>query len=144
MAYAKITNQAPFAANLKAPGEIVLQLDTGQLIAVRARVDVQRGSGSATLFCDARLVNADGTDKLDANGKDITSSFSHTTSKVGIDAAGGRGPMMKLCIMALLGESTGPLWNDAVHAEFLDHANIRTTIASALTAGSVTTLGAIL
>lgn len=143
MAYTKIADQTPFAANLQ-PNEIVVRLDMGAKVALRADINVQRLSGVASINGFARVVKADGSNFLDPQGNPVTASVSHTTSTAQVQQIGSIKGVVKLCFMALLGEPTDPLWLDPIHAEFLDHASIRTTIANAQSAGPVTDASTIL
>lgn len=121
------------------PNETAVTLDTGDNVAVLAVCGVQDGSGNVAITAAARVINADGTDKLDANGQPVKSGFSHGTNPTEVAAAGNIQAVQKCVLMAILGESTSPLWQDAIHATTLEGASIRTAIASAAHAGPVDT-----
>lgn len=142
MSYTK-PSQTPFAANL-AVDEFVVTLDTGENIAVRCGAVVQNNTGYVMLTAQARVVDASGTTQNDANGHPITSETGCNASPSDIALAGSMGAMQKLAIMAVLGESTAPLWTDTVHTTMLTNASIRNTIASAAHAGPVSDLAALL
>lgn len=121
------------------PNETAVTLDSGDDVAVSAVCGVQDGSGNIAITASARVINADGTNKLDASGAAVTSGFSHGTNSVEIAAAGSVQAVQKLVLMAVMGESTSPLWADPIHATVLQNASIRTAIASAAHAGPVNT-----
>lgn len=135
MSYAVIS---PQPAGLQ-PGETAVTLDTGDHVAVSAVCGVQDGSGNVSVTAAARVINADATGKLDANGKAITSGFSHSTNPTEEASVGGIAGVQKCVLLAVLGESTAPLWQDPIHATVLQNASIRTAIASAAHAGPVNT-----
>ena len=137
MSYTKVTlTQAQQASLL--PGEtIVVKLDTGDYVAVGIHASVQGNSGHAVVKATARAVNTDGSSRLDPNGQAIASALSHTTNIDEVTSVGGIGPLEKLVAMAVLGESTAPLWQDPIHAGMLANASIRTYLTSASHAGPV-------
>ena len=119
------------------PNETAVTLDTGDLVAVQAVGAIEANTGNPSITAGARVINADGTDKLDAVGHAITSGLSHVTNQTEITAAGSMAAVQKCVLMAVLGESTAPLWQDAIHATILQNASIRTNLASAAHAGPV-------
>lgn len=121
------------------PNETAVTLDTGDHVAVSAASGVQDGSGNVVITASARVINPDGTDKLDANGKAVTSGFSHGTNPTEESSVGGIAGVQKCVLLAVLGESTTPLWQDPIHATALQNASIRTAVASAAHAGPVNT-----
>lgn len=118
-------------------GETAVTLDTGELVAVAAVSSVEPNTGNPAIVASARVINADGTDKLDAVGQPIKSGFSHVTNTVEIAQVGSMAAVQKCVLLAVLGESTAPLWQDAIHQSVLENASIRTNIASSIHAGQV-------
>lgn len=141
MPYTK-PDQTPFI-NLR-PNEFVVTLDTGENVAVFSQITVQQNTGSPAVSVEARVVDATGSDTVDAAGQTIHTGFSHVTEQNEIASVGSVQAVQKLCILAVLGESTAPLWQDAIHATMLQTASIRTNIASAAHAGPATDLGSLL
>ena len=119
------------------PNESAVKLDTGDGVAVAAVCSVAQNSGCPVIAATARVINADGTDKLDAQGKPITAAFQHTSCPEEITTVGSMGAVQKCVLMAVLGEPTTPLWTDPSAATMLSNASIRTAIASAVHAGPV-------
>jgi hypothetical protein len=142
MSYSK-PDQTPFAANLT-DHETVVTLDTGQNVAVRCEGSVEPNSGNPAVAAWARVVGADGVSLLDGAGAPILSAFTHCSNPTEMADLGGAAALQRLAVMAVLGESTAPLWQDPIHSSVLENASIRTNIASAAHAGPVTDLGAIL
>ena len=142
MAYTK-PDQTPFAANLN-DNEIVVTLDSGQNIAVRCECSVEPNSGNPVCKAFARVVDATGANALDSMGEPMLASFGHTSSAAELDELGGMPALQKIAIMAVLGESTAPLFQDPIHATELLNWSIRTNIAAAAHAGPVTDLGSLL
>lgn len=141
MSYSK-PDQTPFAANLT-DHEVVVQLDSGDYVAVCCACSVEPSSGNAVIKAAARVVDGTGADALDADGGAMKTSFSHTSSpqeasELGIPA------LQKISMMAVLGESTAPMFQDPIHAVELINWSIRTNIASSAHAGPVTDPGALL
>lgn len=135
--------QTPFTANLAAD-EFVVTLDTGQSVAVHVIGSVEPTSGNPVCTAWARVVAADGTDALDAAGQPMKTGFAHTSNPTELISLGGAPALQKIMLMAVLGESTAPLWQDPIHASVLENASIRTNIASSAHAGPVSNLGALL
>jgi hypothetical protein len=142
MAYTK-PDQIPFAGNL-APDEFVVTLDSGQSVAVRAEGSVEPTSGNPVCAAWARVVNGDGTNAVDAAGQPMETAFCHTSNPTELAELGGAAVLQKIMLMAVLGESTAPFWQDPIHASVLQNASIRTNIASAAHAGPVTDLSSLL
>lgn len=123
--------------------ETGVTLDTGDDVAVAAVCSVAENSGSPVIAATARVIDADGTDKLDAQGQPIKAAFQHTTCQQEITQVGNMADVQKCVLMAVLGEPTSPLWTDPSCAQMLADASIRTNIASASHAGPVN-VGALL
>lgn len=62
MAYT-VMNPQPIGLH---PNETAVTLDTGDLVAVQAICSIESNTGNTSIVCAARVVNPDGTDKLDA------------------------------------------------------------------------------
>lgn len=133
--------QTAFADNLK-PGEFVVQLDQGEFVAVSATGTVEPNSGNTVMEASARVVNADGSEYLDANGSPIKTHYSFSCDMDGINAIGGMVEFQKKMLLTVLGEDA--LWTNPPHQDVLDHASIRTNIAAADQAGPVTNILSIL
>lgn len=133
MSYTKTT---PQPSGLQ-PNETAVTLDTGDMVAAHGVTGVEPNTGNPAITSSARVINSDGTDRLDATGQPITSAFAHTSTQAEIAAAGGISAVQKCCLMAVLGEPTSPLWTDPIHAQMLANVSIRTAIASAAHAGPV-------
>jgi hypothetical protein len=143
MSYKKI-DQATFAANLAA-GEIVVQVDTGELVAVRAIGSVEPNSGNVVIDARARAVAADGTTLADTDGQPIQSSYSASLDAANLTAHGGIDGFRRNMILTVLGEPC-PDWPGELdrHQDVLDHASIRMNLVAASHAGPAMDLGAIL
>jgi hypothetical protein len=141
MSYTK-PDQTPFTA--LQPNETVVTLDAGDTVAVRCESSVEPNSGNPAVAAWARVVDATGADRLDGMGQAIQSAFSHCSNPTELAQVGGAAQLQKLALMAVLGESTAPLWQDAIHATVLENASIRTNITAAAHAGPVTDPGALL
>jgi len=90
------------------------------------------------------VVDGTGSDRLDAMGMPMLSSFIHTSNPTELGSLGGSAALQKLTVMAVLGEPTTPLWGDPIHATMMQNASIRTNLASAAQAGPVTNLATII
>lgn len=130
------TKADPQPAGLNA-GETAVTLDDGTIVAVQATTTVQETSGCPVIAATARAINADGTPKTLADGSPIASTFHHTSNPDEVNDTGGIAQVQKCCLLAVLGESTAPLWQDPIHATALANASIRTAILSAAHAGPV-------
>ena len=119
------------------PNETAVTLDTGDMVALNAVCGIESNTGNPSIVGAARVINADGTDKLDAIGQPITSGFSHVTNATEIAQVGTMAGVQKCVLLAMLGESTAPLWQDPIHQTILQNASIRTNLASAAHAGPV-------
>jgi hypothetical protein len=126
------------------PGEFVVQLDTGEFVAVIAQTFIVEESGNPSIHARARVVNADGSAARDANGDQIQTGFSHSTNQVELENLGGITEVQRAVLLAVLGEPASQLWADPVHASVLEHASIRTNIASAAHSGVVPDVGQLL
>lgn len=124
-------------------GETTVTLDSGDLVAVAASCSVEGNSGNPTVACTARVINADGSDKLDAVGQPMHSAWCYTSFPAEVanlgsgDSTAGMAVLQKCCLLAVLGEDTSPMWADPIHFTALQDASIRTNIASAAHAGPV-------
>ncbi|MGH8160291.1 MAG: hypothetical protein ACREPQ_19435 [Rhodanobacter sp.] len=143
MAYTKPV-QTPFAANLQ-PHEFVVQLDTGDYVAVDAEMSVEPNTGNPAVMVSARAVDATGMTRNDSGTPPmpIASAFSHTSNQTELAALGGVNALQLQACLAVLGETT-TIWNDSVHASVMENASIRTNLASAAHAGPVTDLSTLL
>ncbi|KZC23552.1 hypothetical protein RHOFW104T7_13195 [Rhodanobacter thiooxydans] len=141
MSYTK-PDQAPFT--VLQPNETVVTLDTGDNVAVRCESSVEPNSGNPAVAAFARVVDTTGADKLDGAGQPIKSAFTHCSNPTEVENVGGASALQKLAMLAVLGESTAPLWQDPIHATVLENASIRTNITAAAHAGPVTDPGALL
>ncbi|HEX5328339.1 MAG TPA: hypothetical protein VFW75_16920 [Acetobacteraceae bacterium] len=104
---------------------------------VQGHCDLQPDSGCPVISATARAVDKTGASLTAPDGSPIAAAFQHTSNQDEITAAGGIGPVMKCCLLALLGEPTTPLWTDPIHATMLTNVSIRTAIASAAHAGPI-------
>jgi len=146
MSYTKVD---PQPANLSVPltfngvttsvPATAVTLDSGDIVAVAAKTGVHPTSGDPEIAAVAVAINADGSQRVDANGQTIASSFCPSIAQPDIDACGGIAAAQKCVLMAVLGEPTAPLWQDPSCAVMLANASIRTTLASAAHAGPVNT-----
>lgn len=123
------------AFTLLQPNEVVVTLDTGDHIAVRCESTVEPNSGNPAVAAWARVVDSVGADKLDGMGQSMCSSFSHCSNPTEVATIGGVPALQKLALLAVLGESTSPLWQDPIHQTTLENASIRTNLAAAAHAG---------
>ena len=142
MSYTKL-DPTPFAANL-APGEVIVQLDTGDDVAVRATISVQDQTGLPAMQAWARAVNPDGTTRTGPDGSPIQCSMSHRMTAEELAAVSGAAGALKLAIAAVLGEPTMPLWTDPIFTTDLQAWSIRTNLSTAAHWGSVTDLASVL
>ncbi len=142
MSYTKL-DPTPFAANLAA-GEVVVQLDTGDDVAVRATISVQDQTGLPAMQAWARAVNPDGTTRTGPDGSPIQCSMSHRMTAEELAAVSGAAGALKLAIAAVLGEPTTPLWTDPIFTTVLQDWSIRTNLSTATHWGSVTDLASVI
>lgn len=134
-------DQAQFAGNI-APGEFVVQLDTGEYIAVRAVTSVEPNTGNTVVDAYAVAVNADGTTWRDAVGDMARTTYDFCADAATVEAIGGIEVFRRKMLLTVLGENAE--WVNAPHADVLDHASIRTTLAAAANAGVVENIGDVL
>lgn len=139
MAYSKPV-QTPFV-NAK-PREFVVHLDSGEFVAVKANGHVAPQTGNCIIHAAARVVTADGSSLLDADGNPIASEYNCNFDAANLAAVGGISGFRKLMLLTVLGEN--PAWPNALDADVLAHANIRPNIASASVAGPVSGIGSLL
>lgn len=138
-----VPDQTPFADMMR-EGELVVELDTGDLVAVYAVTSVEPNTGNPVVVAEARAVNADGSTKCDGCGDQTGTSFSHCSNATEVATLGGIDKLQKLVVMAVLGEDTAPLWKDPAHTAMLDHASIRSNLMCAAHAGPVKGLASLL
>lgn len=139
MPYTK-PDQAAFSE--AGPEELVVQLDSGELVAVRAIGEVDQNTGNAVIKARARAVQADGSPLLDANGHITQSEYAFSADPAGVDAMGGMTAFQKLMLLTVLGEN--PQWPSPPASDILEHASIRTNLAAAAHAGPVMGIAALL
>lgn len=130
------TVTSPQPAGLQ-PDETAVTLDSGQIIAVQATCSVAANSGNPVIAATAREIDATGAPVNDPNGQPIQSAFKHASNPSEITLCGNIAALQKCVLMAVLGESTAPLWTDPTAATMLANASIRTALASAAHAGPV-------
>ena len=114
------------------PGETVMALDTGLLVAVSCRCKLLLDNRMC-FHALARAIDEDGVPLLDAGGNPIVREFKHS-APVGVDSE----TMARDCMLAVLGEKTpedlNPLgMRDAVLARY----NIRLAVEAAPAVGQV-------
>lgn len=126
-------------------GALVVQMDTGDYVAVRADVSVEPNTGNPVVKAEAWRVNGtDGTELPDCNGQRVHAAFSHTSCPGEIESLGSISEVQKRVIKAVLGEDTSPLWTDPIHSTVLEHASIRPNLEAACHTGPVADLGSLL
>ncbi|MDE1988906.1 MAG: hypothetical protein KGI82_00420 [Betaproteobacteria bacterium] len=118
------------------PNEVQFTLDTGQSVAVRARVS-RLGNGSTAFDADARVLDAKGETALDGNGHPIQSSARFT-----LDAATANSvtptAAKKDAVLLVLGET--PLVLTSFSKGQTESWSLRSAISAAAHAGPVTDL----
>jgi|GEM_PF-3249623 len=140
MAYTK-PDQTPFTK--LQPNEFVVTLDSGQNVAVAVSVWTEDTSANPSLVSAARVVQADGSNQLDANNDPIRSAFTHTSNATELANVGGMANLQKQMLLAVLGEAT-TLWSDPIHTTDMQNASIRASITTAGHAGPVASPGSLL
>ncbi len=131
MSYTK-PDQAQFLDNLLV-GEFVVQLDQGEFVAVSVKGAVEPNSGNSVMESTARVVNADGTPTLDANGQPLSTHYSFSCDIDGINAMGGMSEFQRKMLLSVLGEDAN--WINPPPVDVLNHISIRTNLAAADAAG---------
>lgn len=130
MSYTKRTD-TPCAA-----AETVVQLDSGQLVAVQCIASRTTGGDMLVFTASARWVDAQGVTQCDSNGREVSVAFPTTLSPEDVTRLGA-GVITKECLMLVLGE---PLTPDPDHPEvtvirwaaaLVAQCSIRNAIASA-------------
>lgn len=115
----------------------VVQLDSGELVAVAARCGMHPTSGNLMIHATARVVDSSGADILDALGQTLDTTFGHEFTPDEITSCGSVSNAQKCVLMAILGEDTTPMWQDALCATMLANVSIRTDIENAAHSGQV-------
>lgn len=131
MAYTK-PDQTLFQDNLEY-GEFVVQLDSGEYVAVQALCSVEGNTGYTVVKARARVVNPDGSWYFDGAQQTITSSYSFTASPDYINACGGPSGLQRMMCLTVMGENAG--WPDTQDETTMLHASIRTNLAASDHAG---------
>lgn len=107
-------------------GETVVELDTGDLVAVRCD---RRLLGDRIVFhVQARAIDADGGAVLAADGRPVTREFKHG-EPVGVDADA----TARQCLLAAMGEASELALSDRVLASY----SIRVALQAAAAVGPV-------
>ena len=112
------------------PGETAVTLDTGETVATACAIEARDG-GDVFITATARSIEADGTARLLPSGSPIASQIGHLAKPQETADLGGLSAVQRCCLMAVLGESTAPLWTDPIHAGLLTSASIRVALAAA-------------
>lgn len=121
-------DQAAFAGNL-APGEFVVQLDSGEYIALRAVTSVEPNTGNTVVDATAVVVDAAGVTWRDAVGDMAMTSYNFCADVATVESLGGIEAFRRKMLLTVLGENAE--WVNPPHADVLDHASIRTTLTAA-------------
>jgi hypothetical protein len=133
MSYTK-PNQAAFADQLR-DYEYVVQLSEGDYVAVGAVSSVEPNTGNTVMLSTARAVEADGSQKFDANGQAIVTHFNFSCDMDGINAIGGMSEFRRKMLLTVLGEDAE--WPNPPATDVLNHTSIRTSLAAAEASGPV-------
>ncbi len=110
------------------PGETVVQLDTGPLVAVSCAAD--RSADGVAFLAQARAITEEGAPVLDATGAPVVTRFPHSVAAARLDEHIGRD-----CLLAVLGEPVErqPAWSERM----LAGVSIRVSLAAAPLVGQV-------
>ena len=117
-------------------GEVALQLDDGNLVAVCCPVSRDPQSNNPIFSACARWIDATGAQRLDGAGRAVTTAKTHTSSNEQV-AELGADVIVRECSYLVIGE---PLTPDAAHpetnvmkfgADNIAQCSIRNAIASA-------------
>jgi len=123
--------------------ELVVRLDSGELVAVLAVGSVEPNTGNAVITARARMVNADGSTFVDAAGQVVESYYTRSADTANVDEIGGMAAFQRFMLLTVLGED--PEWpNHPLDKTVRDHSSIRTNIAAAAHAGPVANLADLL
>lgn len=112
------------------PGEQVVELDTGALVATSctiARIDT-----GMSFRAVARAVDAEGQPILDTQGRAVRTELTHTAPASIVDTEGADN-IARDCLLAVLGEPVTRPWADVLLAS----VSIRVSLSAALIAGTV-------
>lgn len=137
MSYTK-PDQSQFAGNVN-PGEFVVQLDTGEFVALRVVTSVEPNTGNSVVDAWAFAIEADGSTHRNAVGDPVSSTFQANADAAMVEALGGIDELRRKALLTVLGEDAG--WINPPHQDVFDHASIRTTLAAAANAGVADNIG---
>ena len=124
MAYTK-RNDVPVQ-----PGELAVELDSGELVAVKC--ERKRVDAGVSYHSRARAIGPDGLPALDALGRPIVTEFKHT---VGVDKVAelGDDAITREMLLVVLGEPVSLFpWAEVI----LTGVSIRVSLAAAQVAGT--------
>lgn len=107
-------------------GERVVELDTGDLIAVSCAVE--RSATGVLLHARARAIDADCSPVLDALGNPVETTYMHNVAVERMDP-----DLPRDCMLAVLGEPVSRQWSERAMAK----ASIRVSLAVAPLVGQV-------
>lgn len=109
-------------------GETVVELDTGDLVAVKCTVE--RSDTGVAFMATARAIHEDGEPVLDAVGNPIQTAFPLSVPADRLDAN-----LARDCMLAVLGEpiTRDPPWSEVT----LSRVSIRVSLAAAPMVGNV-------
>jgi hypothetical protein len=82
-------------------GELAVELETGDLIAVRC--NRKRVDAGVCYHARARAIDEAGATRIDAAGRDLVTEFKHSVPVGTVDELGD-GPITRECLLAVLGE----------------------------------------
>lgn len=119
----------------------VVQLDSGEVVALRQQVSRQAQTNVITFLCTARALTPDGQAVLDAHGQPVSAAV--TYSAPASDNPALQAFLLQQLALAQLGEplsATAPAWSP----EFLRDASIRTALAAARATGDAPSLMSLL
>jgi hypothetical protein len=100
MSYIKAAPQPPLL-----DGEVAIQLDDGELIAVSVKEEWQSNGGGVHLLAMARWIQADGTQETAPDGTPIVATFSNNFGPLQIDEH-GMDALRREALLVILGEDS--------------------------------------
>lgn len=118
------------------PGETVVELDSGQAVAVACTAARDHVSNDLVFEVTARWVDEAGVTRLDSSGREVQTTYSHRSTASEVDAL-TTPTITKECLLLVLGES---LTENPDHpevtiipwsSELVTQCSIRNAIASA-------------